>query len=118
MPTVCEITGAEIPEDTDGISYLPSLTGKGHQKKHDFLYYEFHEKGGKRAIIRNGWKLVELDSKTPEKAYYELYNLEKDESETENVISSHPRLAKKLKKLMDSSRTANPIWDFDGFGSL
>lgn len=118
LPTVCEITGADIPEDTDGISYLPSLTDSGKQKQHKYLYYEFHEKGGKRAIIRNGWKLVELNSKTPEKAYYELYDLNTDISEQDNIISENMKIAKKLKKIMDDGRIPNENWNFDGFGTL
>ena len=33
-----------IPE-TDGISFLPTLTGKKEQDIHDFLYWEFPEYG-------------------------------------------------------------------------
>ena len=118
LPTVCDIVGAEIPAGVDGISYLPSLTGSGKQQEHEYLYYEFHEKGGKRAVLKDGWKLVELDSKDPEKAYYELYNIEADPEEKDNVISENMKIARKLKKIMDSERTPNENWDFDGFGTL
>nr|MCU0409263.1 arylsulfatase [Bacteroidales bacterium] len=46
MPTLAEITGAEIPVAIDGISFLPALKGR-KQDKHEYLYWEFHEQGGK-----------------------------------------------------------------------
>ena len=118
LPTVCDIIGINPPENTDGISYLPTLSGTGSQPKHDMLYYEFHEKGGKRAIVKDGWKLVELNSKNPKKAYYELYNLDNDIKEKHNLISENMRLARKLKRIMDNERTTNEKWDFHGFGEL
>ena len=42
---------ADIPQNIDGISYLPTLTGKGTQKEHDCIYYEFFEFGGKQSIM-------------------------------------------------------------------
>ena len=49
-PTVRELASAEQQADTDGISMVPLLLSKGTQKKHDYLYWEFFEQGGKRAI--------------------------------------------------------------------
>lgn len=110
LPTVCDIVGISCPEDTDGISYLPSLTGIGIQKKHKYLYYEFHERGGKRAIIMNGWKLVELNSQNPEKVKYELYDMNNDISEQKNAISENIGIARKMKKTMDKARIENKNW--------
>ena len=38
--------------------------------------------------------------------------------EKDNVISENMKIARKLKKIMDSERTPNENWDFDGFGTL
>lgn len=104
--------GEKQPSGIDGISYLPTLTGEGKQKKHDYLYFEFHEKGGRRSILKDGWKLIELNVNEPEKTVLELYDIKKDPSETENLVESYPKLVSKLKKLMYSARTENPIWNF------
>lgn len=112
LPTVCELTGQKTPKDVDGISYLPSLTGKGKQGKHDYLYYEFHEKGGRKAVLKDGWKLVQLNVNEKEKMVYELYNLSADPSEKDNVIESNPKIASKLRRIMEKARTENPIWNF------
>lgn len=59
LPTIGELVQADIPQNIDGISYLPTLTGKGTQKEHDCIYYEFFEFGGKQSIMTpDGWKLV------------------------------------------------------------
>ena len=113
LPTVCDIVGTGCPDGTDGISYLPSLTGSGVQKEHDYLYYEFHERGGKRAVIQDGWKLVELNSLNTAKRYYELYDLRSDISEKHNVIGKNRKLAEQLKEIMDSARTGNKNWNFN-----
>lgn len=44
MPTFAELTGTTRDIQTDGISFLPTLLGKGKQKEHEYLYWEFHEK--------------------------------------------------------------------------
>ncbi len=51
MPTCLEIAGAEAPAGIDGISYLPALLGQmDRQKKHQYLYWAFYERGGKQAV--------------------------------------------------------------------
>ncbi len=112
LPTVCELIGEKKPASIDGISYLPTLTGKGKQKRHDFLYYEFHEKGGKRSIFKDGWKLIELNINEPEHFTTELYNVAEDPEENNNVIKEHPRMAARLKKLMDGQHVESHVWKF------
>lgn len=112
MPTMCEIIESPIPENIDGISFLPTLMGKGKQKQHDYLYYEFHEQGGKQAIIKDRWKLIRLQVNNPSKETYELYNLNSDPSEIANVAGLYPQKVKELKKIMKDARTNNNNWKF------
>lgn len=113
LPTVCDLIGVEKPVGIDGISYLPSLLDtQEKQKEHDYLYFEFHERNGKRAVIKDGWKLVELNVNVPEKRGLELYNLAKDPCERYDMASKEPKIVKKLKTIMDRSRTDSPFWNF------
>lgn len=106
MPTVCDIVNATVPETSDGISYLPTLTGNDkQQKKHDYLYYEFYEKGGKKAVIKDGWKLVCLNVSNPAKYKEELYYLVDDIGETNNLIKSNPQKADELRTIMKKAHT-------------
>lgn len=118
LPTVCDIVGADVPKGVDGISMLPEWTEKGEQPKHDYLYFEFHEEGGKQAVIRDNWKLIRLNaqqlSKDPSKVRYELYNLSRDPKELRDVAAEYPGKVTELKAIMDNSRTesVNPAWNF------
>ena len=113
LPTIGELVQADIPQNIDGISYLPTLTGKGTQKEHDCIYYEFFEFGGKQSIMTpDGWKLVRLEVSDPSKTYEELYNIYTDPAETSNVIKQYPDVAKKLKNMIGGQRVENARFHF------
>lgn len=112
LPTMCELIGVPKPEDTDGISYLPALTGEGEQKRHEYLYWEFHEMGGKRAVLKDNWKLIQLFVNEPEKRRYELYCLNSDPGETADVSAQYPDKLNELIPYLTKARTKNEVWDF------
>ncbi|MCG6191624.1 sulfatase/phosphatase domain-containing protein, partial [Maribellus maritimus] len=85
MPTVADIAGIKAPGNIDGISFLPTLLNQGEQKEHDYLYWEFHEKGGRKAIRKGDWKLVQYNVLKPEQTTTELYDLSTDIGEEHNV---------------------------------
>ncbi len=111
LPTACEIAGVDIPDHTDGISYLPVLKGE-EQGKHDYLYWEFHEQGGKQAIRVNRWKAVRLNVGEDPDAPLELYDLVEDIDESDNIASAHPELVRKMDSLMEVSRTTSEHFNF------
>lgn len=112
LPTMADLIGAKVPSKVDGISYLPTLTGKGKQKEHECLYFEFHEEGGKQSVLKDQWKLIRLQVNKPEKTYYELYNLNSDPGEVANVAKKYPAKVKELAKLMDREHTTNDRFQF------
>jgi arylsulfatase A-like enzyme len=103
LPTACELAGIQAPEGIDGLSYLSELLGKP-QAKHESLYFEFHEQGGKQAVIKDKWKCIRLNTKTPDKITVELYNLNDDIQEQNNLAAQMPEKVIELVALMDSSR--------------
>jgi arylsulfatase A len=110
LPTVCEIAGAPIPEKIDGISFLPELTGK-KQKEHEYLYWEFHERKTTDQAIRMGrWKAVRHSPPGP----IELYDLETDVSETNDISAQHPEIVARIKTLFSEARTPHEIWKLIG----
>ncbi|RIJ48541.1 DUF4976 domain-containing protein [Maribellus luteus] len=111
FPTVGELTGAQVPENTDGISFLPTLLGE-QQKAHEYLYWEFHEMGGRKAIRKGNWKLVHYKVNKPEETTTELYNLETDPGEENNVATDHPNVVQELEALMENARTPSEIFPF------
>ena len=106
LPTVADIVGVEVPENIDGLSYLPVLQGEDCKaRQHEYIYYEFYEQGGKQSILKDGWKLVKLNMANPEKMVQELYNLNSDPGETNNVINLYPDKAEELNELTTKART-------------
>lgn len=112
LPTICDIIGVPKPKGIDGISYLPTIKNKGKQKEHKFLYFEFHEQGGKQALLKDGWKLIRLDVSNPNKTRFELYNYFADPGETADVSVQYPEKVKELSQLMDKQRTPDERWIF------
>mgnify|MGYP000912024352 FL=1 len=112
MPTLAGVAGTTPPEVTDGISFLPTLTGKGDQPLHDYLYWEFHELEGRQALLRNHWKLVCYQVMNPEKTTTELYDLATDPGETHNVAAGHPEVVEELLRIMAEARIPSKDYAF------
>lgn len=88
--------GYQKPLTADGISIANTLLGKPQVSDHEYLYWEFHEAGGKIAIRMGDWKVVWthlLDSEIQSKCV--LYNLKTDPSESTDVASAHPEIIQK-----------------------
>lgn len=108
LPTACELAGIATPEGTQGISYAPTLTGKGGQPAHDFLYWEFHESGTRRALRQGDWKLVQYALEKNGKP--ELYDLGQDLGETKDLAAEEPERVAAMLKIMEERHKPSPIF--------
>ena len=115
LPTVGEIAGFNIPAESDGISFLPELKGE-NQPAHESLYWEFHEHGGKQAMLKDGWKAVRLGVKENPDGPLELYNLGQDPREARNVAAEYPDLAARFAEAMKQARVPSESFNF-GMGT-
>ncbi|AYN69224.1 arylsulfatase [Euzebyella marina] len=122
LPTVANLTDSKLPELTiDGKDVWKVMTGESAESPQEayFFYYRVNELFG----VRYGkWKLYfphtyrTMQGQEPGAdglpgAYkmvdlkeIELYNLETDESETQNVADEHPEIVEKIKTLADQMR--------------
>jgi arylsulfatase A-like enzyme len=107
---MADIIDAELPENIDGISFLPELTGNGTQKEHDYLYWEFHEENGRQAVRQGDWKAVKYDVYNNGKI--ELYNLKDDTSEEFDVADLYPEKVAEMDSLMKMSRIDSELFHF------
>lgn len=97
MPTLLDAAGAQYPESRagtrtlslDGVSLLPAIQGAHLAER--ALYWE-HE--GNRAVRIGKWKLVANYSKP-----WELYDMEKDRSETHDLAATNPGLVRDLESM-------------------
>lgn len=113
METLSELTGVKAWQN-DGISFLSTLLGKDKkQKKHEYLYFEFPEKGGQVAIRMGDWKGVKSNMKKNKNASWEIYNLKTDEKETTDVAFQNPDLAKKFEAILKKEHQLSHLRDWE-----
>ncbi|WP_026993985.1 arylsulfatase [Flectobacillus major] len=112
LPTFAELGGVSIPKGIDGISFASLLTGKGKQRQHNYLYWEFHEQGGKQAIRQGKWKAIRLNAIDNPDGPVELYDLEKDPSEAQDLANQYPEKAKELGDLIKRSHRPSALFPF------
>ncbi|NOX56502.1 MAG: arylsulfatase [Planctomycetes bacterium] len=106
FPTLLELAGVrEIPA-TDGISMVPTLLGRPEQqRRHDHLYWEFYEQGGKLAVVKGHWKAVRLNVIRNPDGPIELYDLRSDVGEQHNIDAEHPDVVSELARIMKTEHT-------------
>ncbi len=112
FPTFAGLAETPAPPALDGISIVPLLTGKADQPIHDYMYWEFHEQGGKQAIRQGDWKAVRLGAKTRPDSALQLYNLREDLAETTDIANQYPDKVQELAQLMLEARTTSSIFPF------
>ena len=100
FPTLLELTGIENKHRTDGISMAPVLLGQTGQRKHDHLYWEFRERGGRVAVLKGDWKGIRLNSQKKPDGPLEIYHLDKDIGEETNLASRQKGLMEELEAIM------------------
>ena len=106
------MAGTNPPEGLDGISFLPTLLGK-EQEKHEHLYWEFYEGGGKRAVRIGKWKAVQNQvNRKGKDAPIEIYDLESDRAETSDLAAQNSELIARIQKIFERSHTPSPLWKF------
>jgi len=122
LPTFAELAGVDYQGPTDGVSILPTLLGRpGRQKQHEFLYWEFHEKGSKQAVRMGDWKAVRpwhghlgredfhgLEAHATSEL--ELYNLKEDIGEKNNLAGRYPDVVAKIENYLKTARTESQFW--------
>ena len=90
-PTLGEAAGMAAPASIDGLSFLPALQGRDEdQSQHRYLYWEFHERGGRQAVRMGDWKGVKYGIHENPNAPIELYHLVEDVSESVDVANANP----------------------------
>jgi arylsulfatase A-like enzyme len=105
LPTLTELAGAQTPKGLDGVSMARALRGE-QQPRHEFMYWEFHERGFQQAVRMGNWKAIRLKNGAP----LELYDLPDDPNEQYNIASAHPDVVAKIEAYLKTARTDSAQW--------
>jgi len=97
LATAAEIVGAKLPDAAgeDSVSLIPELLGSARSLVREATIHQ--SSGGALAIRQGPWKLVFHNNGSRE-----LYNLETDLSETQDVLSENTDVTARLTALMQS----------------
>jgi uncharacterized sulfatase len=108
MATVSELSGATVPDNVDSISFVPTITDPAaEQPRHDYLYWEFYEQGGKQAVRSENWKAIRMPWQT---GTTQLYDLNHDIGEEHDLAGEHPEVVKRLESMMSEAHISHPNW--------
>lgn len=107
LPTLCSAAGIEAPEGVDGVSLLPHLTrgapilSRGPIFWQMDLYktlqrhYPKNEPFATEGVLDGRWKLLARDGEP-----VELFDLEADPQERENLLPDFPQIAARLSEAL------------------
>ena len=95
LATFCDLTGIQIPETCEGISFKPVLMGKKDRVR-DVLYgaYCGGTKPGMRSVRKDDWKLIKYDVLDGKVRETQLFNLK--DNPHEFLAESHQAKVKAL----------------------
>jgi len=105
LPTLADLAGTKPPAGLDGLSMAPALRGE-KAPTHEFMYWEFHERGFQQAVRTGRWKAVRLKPGAP----LELYDLTADPLEQHEAAAAHPDIVAKIETYLKTARTESERW--------
>jgi arylsulfatase A-like enzyme len=106
LPTLMDLTGEKSPVNIDGVSVLPAILGQEQDLSDRFMYWEHHTRDMLQAVRWKNWKAVRLSPNAP----LELYDLDKDIAEENDVSSAHPKIVAEIEKFLTTARTKSENW--------
>ena len=112
LPTAAALAGVPVPDRVHGLNVWSALQDASVQLPERYLYWEMHQSGGRfqQAVRRDNWKGVRFGLHQP----LELYDLEKDFGEQNNVAHEHPQVTSMLETYLQNARIPSPHWPVEG----
>lgn len=122
LPTIAQLASVKVKDSIDGISFYNTLLRKGTQVTHPYLYWEnytynYNWNKPNNTLARNAlnstavrmgqWKAMTKNPSSTKNYGIELYNLQIDEEEKNNVADDNPTILKEIRKLYETSSTKN-----------
>ncbi len=103
----------QSPGHSNGLSLLPTWLGQKNQQKHQYLYFEYPEKGGQLAIREGRWKAVKLDLKKNPKAKWQLFDLTTDPWEENDLAAQYPQMLRHFDEIVQHEHRPAHIQEWE-----
>jgi len=108
MPTIADICGIRIPQDRkiDGISLLPFIKGERISSDNRSLFFSWTrhnpELYNNIALMKGRYKIVGHTDYNSSIDKFQLFDIEKDPFELNNIVNEYPEIAAELKTELDT----------------
>ncbi|MBY0427292.1 MAG: arylsulfatase, partial [Cytophagales bacterium] len=109
LPTTIDLTGVKVPtvingypqEPIEGTSLAYTIENPNSPSRHTVQHYEIM---GSRSIYKDGWKAGTLHKKGEDfsKDVWELYKVDEDINERNDLAAKYPEKLKELQELFDA----------------
>ncbi len=110
MPTILDIVNIQSNNIMQGISLLPLIREKDVPKLDSFSEVYFKDRRHLKGIRTDKWKFIEVYNVITNKYSYELYDLENDPRELNNLVEEKPKEVSLFKeKLRDYTFSCQKI---------
>ena len=123
LPTFADLAGVPAPNNADGVSLVPTLTGVGTQRDKGYLYLEFNSSGstpnwaafpnhrgenkGQMQCVRIGNYMGTRTGISSEHDSFQIYNVVTDPGQGTNLAASLPNLQAEMQYLAVAARRPN-----------
>jgi arylsulfatase A-like enzyme len=123
FPTIAHYCNGKVPDDRiiDGKNIAPLLEGIAGAKSQTEVFY-YYQRQQLQAVRWGKWKyhlplaekIIEVHTAAVEPSQAELYDLEKDISESNNLVAQHPEIVTRMEILIRNVRDDMGDWGYEG----
>jgi len=103
LPTLAEVAGVPAPKSIDGNSVWRALKGQALRQTHPYLYWDYGHCRARydQAVRLSDWKGIRQGPESD----IQLYNMQSDMQERNNVADQHPGVVQKIAEIMQTAAT-------------
>ncbi len=112
--TLADFAGVDLPFEHDGISVYDLLSGQEQKQTHEYIYHEYGVPWLNKfiqTVRKDEWKLVKAKYNI-DPATYELYNLNEDIGETNDLSETNEEKVKELNKYIEQEHVSPVLEEF------
>jgi arylsulfatase A-like enzyme len=99
LPTVLEVLGVDASAELQGRSLIPLIEDRERTERIVMASLERFKDLGTDSVTRGKWKYIQHRVEADQRM---LFDIEGDPSETENLVTTHPGIARELAEVLTS----------------